>query len=34
MSAPFTLSRLLKAPRQLVWDVYSQPEHLSLLQTP
>ena len=29
MSAPFTLSRLPKAPRQLVWDVYSQPEHLS-----
>jgi uncharacterized protein YndB with AHSA1/START domain len=26
--APFTLSRLLKAPRQLVWDVYSKPEHL------
>ena len=29
MSAPFTISRLLKAPRQLVWDVYTQPEHLS-----
>jgi uncharacterized protein YndB with AHSA1/START domain len=26
--APFTISRLLKAPRQLVWDVYSKPEHL------
>lgn len=28
MSAPFTISRLLNAPRQLVWEVYSQPEHL------
>ncbi|MES2584848.1 MAG: SRPBCC domain-containing protein [Pseudomonadota bacterium] len=26
---PFTITRFLKAPRQLVWDVYSQPEHLS-----
>lgn len=26
--APFTIRRLLKAPRQLVWDVYSKPEHL------
>jgi uncharacterized protein YndB with AHSA1/START domain len=26
--APFTISRLLKAPRQLVWEVYSKPEHL------
>ncbi|WP_241464172.1 SRPBCC family protein [Rhodoferax saidenbachensis] len=25
---PFTISRLLKAPRALVWEVYSQPEHL------
>ena len=25
---PFTISRLLKAPRQLVWEVYSSPEHL------
>lgn len=28
MSQPFTISRLLKAPRQLVWDVYTQPQHL------
>ena len=28
MSAPFTISRLLNAPRPLVWQVYSQPEHL------
>ena len=25
---PFTISRLLKAPRALVWEVYSKPEHL------
>ena len=25
---PFVITRLLKAPRQLVWDVYSQPQHL------
>ena len=29
MSTPFTISRRLKAPRQLVWDVYSQPQHLA-----
>lgn len=28
MSAPFTISRLLRAPRQLVWEVYTQPQHL------
>jgi uncharacterized protein YndB with AHSA1/START domain len=28
MSIPFRIQRLLKAPRQLVWDVYSQAEHL------
>jgi uncharacterized protein YndB with AHSA1/START domain len=26
---PFVISRLLKAPRQLVWDVHSQAHHLS-----
>jgi uncharacterized protein YndB with AHSA1/START domain len=26
--APFTISRLLKAPRKLVWEVYSTAEHL------
>ena len=25
---PFTISRLLKAPRALVWEVYSDPKHL------
>ena len=25
---PFVITRHLKAPRQLVWDVYSQAEHL------
>ena len=25
---PFIISRHLKAPRQLVWDVYTQAEHL------
>ena len=25
---PFVISRQLKAPRQLVWDVYTQPDHL------
>ncbi len=25
---PFTISRLLKAPRPLVWEVYSDPKHL------
>ncbi len=25
---PFVITRLLKAPRQLVWDVYSQEKHL------
>lgn len=28
MHAPFTTSRFLKAPRSLVWEVYSSPEHL------
>ena len=28
MNAPFRISRLLNAPRQLVWDVYTQAEHL------
>ncbi|WP_342619367.1 SRPBCC domain-containing protein [Rhodoferax sp. GW822-FHT02A01] len=28
MSTPFKIQRLLKAPRQLVWDVYSQAQHL------
>ena len=28
MKVPFTISRFLKAPRQLVWDVYSQQEHI------
>ncbi|WP_138513895.1 SRPBCC family protein [Rhodoferax bucti] len=28
MHAPFTISRFLKAPRSLVWEVYSSPEHL------
>jgi len=28
MSKPFTIQRLLKAPRQLVWEVYTQPQHL------
>ncbi len=27
--APFTISRLLKAPRPLVWEVYSSPAHLA-----
>lgn len=27
--AKFVISRQLKAPRQLVWEVYSQPEHLA-----
>ena len=26
---PFTISRLLNAPRALVWEVYSQPTHLA-----
>ena len=25
---PFTISRLLKAPRALVWEVYSDPKHM------
>lgn len=29
MHQPFTISRLLKAPRALVWEVYSQAEHLA-----
>jgi uncharacterized protein YndB with AHSA1/START domain len=28
MSKPFVIQRLLKAPRQLVWEVYTRPEHL------
>ena len=28
MKTPFVISRLLKAPRQLVWEAYTRPEHL------
>ena len=28
MSIPFKIQRLLNAPRPLVWDVYSQADHL------
>jgi len=29
MSAPFKIQRLLKAPRQLVWEVLTDPKHLA-----
>lgn len=28
MSKPYTIQRLLNAPRPLVWEVYTQPQHL------
>jgi uncharacterized protein YndB with AHSA1/START domain len=28
MNGDFVITRQLKAPRQLVWDVYTQAEHL------